>query len=190
MTDAWGAVVAAVAAGVFGVGGALVGVFVGRKQTTDQAYVEHEQWLRGQRREAYVAYLAAFDDARSKVEDVVRFLPRHIDPASYDEGQFEQQRRSFFATEIGEAMFPTLAAFEAVKLLGPDGVARAAEEMNERLDQLAGDVAGYGLHASSADDCAARQSAFNSTSFDAYRLRQSFFEAAREVMMRAPKPGT
>ncbi|WP_367324743.1 hypothetical protein [Streptomyces sp. HUAS ZL42] len=48
MGEQWGTVVAA----LIGVGGVFGGIFLGRRQVTDQAAVEHGQWLRGQRREA------------------------------------------------------------------------------------------------------------------------------------------
>ncbi|WP_345656587.1 hypothetical protein [Streptomyces siamensis] len=48
MSEAWAAIIAAVAAGVFGIAGILTGIVAGRRQTVDQATVEHGQWLRGQ----------------------------------------------------------------------------------------------------------------------------------------------
>ncbi|MFE2821919.1 hypothetical protein [Streptomyces sp. NPDC059271] len=68
MSEAWAAIIAAVAAGFFGIGGILTGIIVGRRQTTDQATVEHGQWLRGQRQAAYTEALAAWDAFEAEAE--------------------------------------------------------------------------------------------------------------------------
>ncbi|MFJ2241832.1 hypothetical protein [Streptomyces sp. NPDC087859] len=189
MNEAWGAVVAAVAAGVFGVGGALVGIYVGRKQTTDQAQVEHEQWLRGERREAYVAYLAAHDAASMGIMDVVLHLPRHIIPASCDETRFDEERNAFFNTAIGEAMEPAHRAVEAVKLLGPTGASLAASKADEKLNELAQTIAFWGISNPVTIGVQAKQAEFMQGISAVARLREEFFEQARQVIAKAPKPG-
>lgn len=62
MTEAWGIVIAAIIA----VAGTVVGYFAGRRQVRDQALVEHEQWLRAQRQEAYYTFLTEFDEVVSE----------------------------------------------------------------------------------------------------------------------------
>lgn len=59
MSESWGMLAAAIAAGLLGIGGVLLGLVVGRRQVSDQAQVEHGQWLRGQRMEAYLEFLRA-----------------------------------------------------------------------------------------------------------------------------------
>jgi len=59
MNQLWVAVLPTVAAGVFGIAGTIAG----RRQTTDEAAVEHDQWLRGQRQTAYLDALDAMDTA-------------------------------------------------------------------------------------------------------------------------------
>ncbi|CAL9333057.1 hypothetical protein [Streptomyces sp. enrichment culture] len=66
MDQGWAAVVAAIAAGVFGITGALCGIVVGRRQ----AAVEHGHWLREQRLQAYTDLLAAWDET---VHEMGRF---------------------------------------------------------------------------------------------------------------------
>ncbi|MFJ6691658.1 hypothetical protein [Streptomyces sp. NPDC091294] len=70
MDQGWAAVVAAIAAGVFGITGALCGIVVGRRQAADQATVEHGHWLREQRLQAYTDLLAAWDET---VHEMGRF---------------------------------------------------------------------------------------------------------------------
>ncbi|MFE4658193.1 hypothetical protein ACFRFJ_16100 [Streptomyces hydrogenans] len=49
--------------------GSFIGVWVGRRQVRDQAKVEHEQWLRGQRQEAFVDFLALWDEAVAQLDE-------------------------------------------------------------------------------------------------------------------------
>ncbi len=47
--------------GLFALVGAYIGYRAGRRQTSDQATVEHGQWLRGQRQHAYLAFVGTWD---------------------------------------------------------------------------------------------------------------------------------
>lgn len=190
MTDAWGAVVAAVAAGVFGIIGILAGILVGRRQTIDQAHVEHEQWLRGQRQETYVAYLTTWDSAMKKLCDVIVRLRQHVDPQSYAEGQAEQQRMQFFATTIGELTRPVGEKCDVVQLLGPDGAADAAAGMKEVLEQLAEDVANWGMDEPLLDEVAGKLIEFGGRLMAGYEPRGLFLAEAKSVLMTPARPGS
>ncbi|MFB7337513.1 hypothetical protein ACFC00_38790 [Streptomyces adustus] len=188
MTEAWGAVVAAVAAGVFGIAGAFMGLYVGRRQTIDQADVEHGHWLRGQRCEAYVAYLSAYEDAETALGELVFYLPRHVDPSSYSPGQFDQERRLFFETAINQSMGSIMVKLEAVQLLGPAEVAQVASNMGSALSGVTVDIARYGSGASVPDGCEARQADFQRRLFGAADLRRVFSERAKLVIATPPRP--
>ncbi|MFG2125363.1 hypothetical protein [Streptomyces sp. NPDC048710] len=54
-------------AGTFGV--AYVGYHGTRRQTADQASIEHGQWLRGRRQEGYTALFPAWDAAGKELRD-------------------------------------------------------------------------------------------------------------------------
>ncbi|QIY60391.1 hypothetical protein HEP85_38565 [Streptomyces sp. RPA4-2] len=183
MNEAWGAVVAAVAAGVFGVGGALLGIYVGRKQTTDQAHVEHEQWLRGQRREAYIAYLASWDEVHTKLFDIMRDLPILLDPATYENDEFEE----FFTTTVDPPFGGMLRAMETVELLGPERVVSAARKASDGILELRMFL-GHGACPRPANACAEEQMEFRARSVQKWQLRMDFFAEARKVMATAPKP--
>ncbi|CAM5553100.1 hypothetical protein SBADM41S_11256 [Streptomyces badius] len=53
------------------------GFRAGRQQVKDQAQVEHEQWLRGQRQEAYADFLAAWDAAYAALKQEVTRTAEH-----------------------------------------------------------------------------------------------------------------
>ncbi|MDQ0408693.1 hypothetical protein ABVB69_35020 [Streptomyces sp. NPDC000349] len=186
MDQGWAAMVAAVAAGVFGIGGAWIGFLGGRRQTTDQAQVEHQQWLRGQRQEAYTEYLSTWDASLITLDEVIVSLRTRLDPATYTEGQFNQQRGSYFATQIGEVMRPVRGRLERVQLLGPDATSTAAKRLSDALDEIVTEVAGYGMRTSTTEEVDERAAAFFHRTIGLLELREQFFFEARKVLMAAP----
>ena len=131
MTEAWGVVIAALVAGVVAVAGSFIGLYVGRRQVQDEAQVEHEQWLRGQRQEVYVAVLAAWDQAALGMDWVLGVVHEeaegHTNPAS---GPYASEDAW---GHLKEALEPTRIAMERLRLLGPLSVTMASDEMWEAL---------------------------------------------------------
>ncbi|MEU1107108.1 hypothetical protein ABZ408_40155 [Streptomyces tibetensis] len=138
MTEGWGAVAAALIAGVVAVAGSFIGIYVGRRQVQDEAHIEHEQWLRDQRQEAYAAFLAKWDAAYTGMkQEVARLteqweaMEEHGLDISVDEDDLER------AQETAEhIMQPMRAVQERVLLLGPDVVDHAVERMARALETL------------------------------------------------------
>ncbi|MGI3224988.1 hypothetical protein ACRJ4B_14785 [Streptomyces sp. GTA36] len=138
MTEGWGAVVAALIAGIVAVAGSFIGVYVGRRQVQDEAQIEHGQWLRDQRQEAYAAFLAQWDAAFAGMkQEVARLteqweaMEEHGLDISVDEDDLEH------AHETAEhLMQPMRAVQERVLLLGPDVVDHAVEQMAQALEAL------------------------------------------------------
>ncbi|MEU5360246.1 hypothetical protein ACFY9R_28635 [Streptomyces albidoflavus] len=134
MTEAWGMIIAALLAlaGTFG------GLIVGRRQVEDQAHIEHEQWLRDQRQQAYGRFLTAWDAAFAAVvkevellEEASAVLDRVGTDYSFDEGDW---RRAYEV--IDEAFSPVKPEQEQVLLLGPDLLDKPATRMGEALERL------------------------------------------------------
>lgn len=128
------AVVAAGVAGTVAVAGSFIGVWVGRRQVRDQAKVEHEQWLRGQRQEAFVDFLALWDEAvaqlgeRTLNEYEIEILDQEDGWDTANEAVAEQMHRD---------RIPVARAGERVAMLGPRPVALAATAMMGALEDLA-----------------------------------------------------
>ncbi|MEU5298584.1 hypothetical protein [Streptomyces umbrinus] len=132
MNEAWAAVVAAVAAGVFALAG---GYYGSRRQTTDQADVEHGQWQRGQRLEAYLALLDAWDAAVGKLTDIA---------ADWDHqlyGEVEQRAGDEFgdviAARTGRITADLKRPMERVDLLGPPAVEDAVAGLRTAIEPVA-----------------------------------------------------
>ncbi|KUN38275.1 hypothetical protein [Streptomyces olivochromogenes] len=134
MTDAWAAIVAAIAAGVFGIGGTFAGIYVGRRGVTDQAVVEHGQWLRGQRQEAYLLLLDAWDAAVRDAKGIVETWDereRWMD----DHGETENFHQAI-AMAVDAIETPLRKPLERAHLLGPEAVENAVEDMANHVEEL------------------------------------------------------
>jgi hypothetical protein len=121
------AIIAALAAGVFGIVGVLLGIVVGRRQTTDQATVEHGHWLRGQRLQAFTDLLATWDAAMQDLQQFQEGWNVRVESLQ-DEGlvlhpaEVLGRKRD----EVWDVLRPTL---ERVNLLGPSTVTEAVNEL-------------------------------------------------------------
>ncbi|MGW6570066.1 hypothetical protein [Streptomyces sp. NPDC054975] len=118
MDQGWAAVIAAGVAAVVALFGAFIGVWVGRRTVRDQAHVEHGQWLRGQRQETYVVFLAAWDQAQAKFSDFVGRLGEwHTFPGGTLDEVTDLASEELHATVEG-----IRRAAEPLHLVGPDEV--------------------------------------------------------------------
>ncbi len=128
------AVVAAAVAGTVAVAGSFIGVWVGRRQVRDQAQVEHEQWLRGQRQEAFVDFLAIWDEAAAQLDE--RTLNEYqIEILDQEDGW--DTANEAVAEQMHRDRIPVARAAERVVMLGPQPVALAATTMMDALEYLA-----------------------------------------------------
>ncbi|MFE2128070.1 hypothetical protein [Streptomyces amritsarensis] len=178
MTEGWGMVVAAAIA----LAGVLCGLFVGRRQVRDQAQVEHGQWLRGQRQEAYVRFIAAWDEGIPKFE--ARILTDEDDRwiGSMDESM--EEIGDMAATTMHKEQEPLRAAAERVQMLGPEEVEDAVSGMLNTVDDLImGIVAQYAE--GNRDNLASYWEAMGQTG----PRRATFVSAAQGVLRTAPDTG-
>lgn len=134
MDQGWAAIIAAGAAGAFTLGGVALGLVVGRRQTTDQAAVEHQQWLRGQRQEAYLQLLEAFDAAVPQLEGLVR---RWDDAAVRAEQQgLANDFEEIMEDRANEAVSGLVKPIERAQFLGPEPVEAAAHDLLTWMDHM------------------------------------------------------
>jgi hypothetical protein len=131
MTDGWGTIVAALIAAAAG----FIGIAVGRGTTRHQATVEHKQWLRGQRQEAYVEFLAVWDRALEELLDHMDTLNNWDSLLDGWEGDPESAREMTY--ERVAAIPPKVKApRERVLLLGPDDVDDLAASMLANINDM------------------------------------------------------
>ncbi|GAB2915543.1 hypothetical protein [Streptomyces mayteni] len=124
--------IAAVLAGIAGLLGAAIGGFAATRgarigaetaarasaqQVRDQAQVDHEHWLRGQRLEAWRALLASYDGYAIAASNMTRVLEGEI-AGSADIG-----------AEFGGKMHELRQAYFLVRLLGPNEVRETALQL-------------------------------------------------------------
>ncbi|WP_406504303.1 hypothetical protein [Streptomyces sp. NBC_01602] len=180
--------VATIAAAAIAATGALVGVFsgiiVGRRQVTDQASVEHGQWLRGQRQEAYTVFLAAWDAGIWEFGELIREPYDLIHAAEIYEGDgFEEMQKHLY-----EKSFLTWQSMqrplERVQLLGPASVDEACTSLAAAADALE-----TAVRVSSGTPEWPDYSAIGDAHDLAQGAREQFLKASRQAMRTPPHPG-
>ncbi|MFF1358792.1 hypothetical protein [Streptomyces sp. NPDC058297] len=182
MTDAWGTVIAGIVAGAL----AFLGSWFGsRRGVADQAKVEHQQWLRGQREAAYVAFLDAWDRANEEMSDLVgewAELCSHI----YDyEGDGVSAMGDSVKEDLDSAMTRMHPAAERVQLIGEKGINEIAAKMTALLWDM-----GHAIVARLPENTeSATWSAYAGKYAEGQTQRKSFLAQAREEMHAEPQPG-
>ncbi|MFJ4473267.1 hypothetical protein ACIP2X_38035 [Streptomyces sp. NPDC089424] len=183
MDQGWAAVIAATAAGVFGFSGVFAGLIVGRRQTTDQAAVEHGQWLRGQRQTAYLETIDALDAALTKIEDLRDDWDTLYERVVTTSGEdtFEE-----YVARVGlEARERGARPLERAVLLGPREVDDALHVFETRWMDLESYLRSQ---ANGASHDQAWQG-WESARMGALEAREAFFSIAQGVLWEAPRPG-
>lgn len=176
------AVVAAGVAGAVAVAGSFIGVWVGRRQVRDQAKIEHEQWLRGQRQEAFVDFLAAWDEAVAQLEE--RVLNEYeIEILDQEDGWDAANE------EVAERMhrdrIPVARAGERVIMLGPPSVALVANKMLDALEDLAAGIGAQYIPPEEGSD-RGRYDTYWEAQRDASDHRERFVRTAAMLFQTAP----
>ncbi|MCD9904578.1 hypothetical protein LUR56_39890 [Streptomyces sp. MT29] len=119
--------------------GSLIGVWIGRRTVRDQAQVEHEQWLRGQRQEAFVNFLASWDEALKKLSG--RVLEDDVLEELEHTGEWEQASNALGELLHDEVLPPVIKAGERLTMLGPPPVVQAATVMLQAAEDVAVGIA-------------------------------------------------
>jgi cbb3-type cytochrome oxidase subunit 3 len=131
MSDAAATIFTAIAGGLFALAVAYIGYRAGQRQTTDQATVEHGQWLRGQRQQAYLAFVDTWDTTVDTLQRLQQSWESRV--CEYQQGDrlddpTEEPRRL-----LEEARRAVLRDLERVELLGPSADRRCGTGAGGRL---------------------------------------------------------
>jgi len=184
MTEGWGMVVAAAIALI----GVLCGLLIGRRQVRDQAQVEHGQWLRGQRQEAYVQFLDVWDGAMRAFEVILEESDQRKQLARYEDEQRNVDGWGNLAEEIfGEVeqiSGPVNEALERVRLLGPESLEKAAVNLEDALKGLGG-----AMRAGTGEGSWPKYDFWDEVKRNATECRREFFDLSRAVIRTAPDTG-
>ncbi|MGW0948519.1 hypothetical protein ACWD4O_39015 [Streptomyces sp. NPDC002623] len=162
----------------------FTGMLIGRRQVTDGAAVEHDQWLRGQRQEAYVGLLDAWDATVQALEDVVAVWPDRQE--SLDQGVEGWEVQKAICDDVDAAGGILMKPLDRAALLGPEGVDEAVAAMDAAYD----DAATYLKHQAGQDgpDDTERM-AWTGLLTQAHRARRDFMAAAKLALLDTPRPG-
>lgn len=129
MSEAWAAIIAAIAAGVFGIGGVFAGIIVGRRQATDQAHVEHGHWLREQRLQSFTQLYTVWDEVMQDLEAFQERWPEEVE--SYQEHGGELHLSVIAGRMADEAWARLRPAIERAELLGPMAIYESLKTLQD-----------------------------------------------------------
>ncbi|MFF7335412.1 hypothetical protein [Streptomyces sp. NPDC008150] len=183
MNEAWAAIIAAVAAGVFGIAGILLGIVVGRRQTVDQATVEHGQWLRGQRQQAYADVLTKWDVFFDAADDYRRRYEYGI-----PEGMTLRDVVQHW-TELQGPRSEAQEALETAMLLGPQPMVVKAGGLREIMDAVFFAIPRPAALSTEIENMSA-EARWTNARRESERARTVFREAAMRVLRTPPAVST
>lgn len=112
--------------------GTISGVLTGRRGATDQAHVEHRQWLRGQRQQAYTAFIGMWDEIFQELVNLQTSWDSRVHEwqQAGDEDWTPGNLAEEILTRVGRRFRQHK---EQVELLGPKAVDKALKELEEAL---------------------------------------------------------
>ncbi|MFE2297945.1 hypothetical protein ACFXAW_07090 [Streptomyces sp. NPDC059445] len=183
MSEAWAAIIAAIAAGFFGIGGILTGIIVGRRQTMDQATVEHGQWLRGQRQQAYLAFLAAAGTGFNGLAHLLIQLDQRLPSSPNDAAELVT-----FVLRIQELTLPASEAAESIELLGPASVSGPTKEWGMLMYELTEELRQFATAGHSDEEVEAKKQDLLNRMTGLHQKQQAVFERVRQVLAVPPQP--
>ncbi|MFD3840234.1 hypothetical protein ACFWWC_28875 [Streptomyces sp. NPDC058642] len=179
MDQGWAAIIAATAAGVFGITGAFTGLIVGRSQTIDHAAVEHGQWLRGQRQAAYLEAIDAIDAALTELENLRTEWDERVARAPVDES---------FALYVAKLLIDErkIAArpLERAVLLGP----RSVDDALQNLETAYMEVDRYLLRQAEEPVRDPAWAGWEAVWTGVLERREALFSTAQDVLWEPPGP--
>ncbi|MBW5253925.1 hypothetical protein JGS39_34010 [Streptomyces sp. P01-B04] len=185
MTSEVASIVAAVIAGAAALAS---GFFFGRRQVRDQAAVVHGQWLRGQRQDAYVALLDAWDTAVKEFQEEIDQGEYFDQIAAHEEAlrgpSYWEDHTGMMATNVDRISEGVQRSLERVLLLGPELVDKACINLDEALKAL-----GSSVRSNSGTPDWPNYGMYLEMSLNAKKARSAFLDASRSSMRAAPRPG-
>ncbi|MGY1583768.1 hypothetical protein [Streptomyces sp. MN13] len=108
---------------------AVISYKAGRRQTADQATVEHGQWLRGQRQQAYLAFVGTWDTRVERLQGAQDAWESRV----YEHRQDDALEDPAEAADrvLAEAWRAVRRDLERVELLGPQRIDLAVRAMED-----------------------------------------------------------
>lgn len=195
MTEGWGMIVAAAVTVIGMVTAGVIAFRAGRRQVTDQAAVEHGQWLRGQRQQAYAEFLTAWDQAVSALRDQMHAISSAIPQLpALNLLRPRDDRASEILDPIGDRITEVwqgvLSANDQLALLGPDRIREAAARMVADVEEMQSvaisRVVRLLLSRQQVEE--AEFTAFSEAQDAAPGHRREFLELVKGVLLTPPRP--
>jgi hypothetical protein len=189
MSDTAATIFSATAGGAFALAVAYISYRAGRRQTTDQATVEHGQWLRGQRQQAFATYLEAWDRAQQALEDIAKNIDEHTSPEYFDQERYDEEVAANMSRLLDEAVEPIQKPYEQLMLIVPPEVLGLVDRAAEKLFAMSGRLRDWALCGWDGEANRSHHAQFHRTAGEAVDLRAELFQASRAFLLSPPAPG-
>ncbi|MFK0279572.1 hypothetical protein ACIQVL_03730 [Streptomyces sp. NPDC090499] len=182
MNDTAATIFTAIAGGLFALAVAYISYRAGRRQTTDQATIEHGQWLRGQRQQAYLALQEAWDTAIDDLQKLQDSWEGRVHAYAQDP---ELEDPSALAIRRYDASWRAVwKEFERVELLGPQRVDVCLREMEHAFRAMGEVISNQSLNSVSFPYWDEWHPALR----QANTARSNFHAAATRTLRQPPSP--
>ncbi|MBG7696629.1 hypothetical protein HCJ76_00565 [Streptomyces sp. MC1] len=172
----------AIVGGLIALAVAYIGYRTGRRQTTDQATVEHGQWLRGQRQQAYLAFVDTWDTWAEALQGLQQSWEPWV--RAYEQGDRPDDPTEESSRLLGDAWRALRRDLERVELLGPQQIDVAVRAMVDAFREMRDVIA---AQMSTGATCP-RWDEWNPVTVRANTARLNFHAAAIETLRQPPSP--
>lgn len=182
MSDTAATIFTAIAGGLFALAVAYIGYRAGRRQTTDQATVEHGQWLRGQRQQAYLTFVDTWDTTVESLQHLQRSWEPWV--REYEEGDRSDDPTEEAERLIRDGWRAVRKDLERVELLGPQQIDIALRAMEDAFREMQDVITAQAL----AGATCPHWDEWNSVLGQATTARFNFHVAAIQTLRQPPSP--
>jgi hypothetical protein len=134
MSDTAATIFAATVGGVATLAVGYIGYRAGRRQTSDQATVEHGQWLRGQRQQAYLAFVSTWDTTVESLRDLQQVWEQRAH--EYEIGSRPEHPAEESIRLLSNGWQAVRREIERVELLGPQRIDLALRALEDAFREV------------------------------------------------------
>ncbi|MGW7494248.1 hypothetical protein ACWGKA_08050 [Streptomyces luteogriseus] len=134
MSDTAATIFTAIAGGLIAVAVVYISYRAGRRQTTDEATVEHGQWLRGQRQQGYLTFVDTWDTKVESLQGLQRSWEARV--SEYEQSDRQEDPAEASSRLMGDAWRAVRRDLERVELLGPQRIDLALRAMEDAFREM------------------------------------------------------
>lgn len=134
MSDTAATIFAATVGGLAALAVGYISYRAGRRQTSDQATVEHGQWLRGERQQAYLKFVGTWDTTVEQLQDLQQSWEQQA--FEYEQGDRPEHPAEVSSRLLREGWQAVRREIERVELVGPQLIDLALRALEDAFREM------------------------------------------------------